>query len=183
KQKSWHYLTAVAAPPLSGTERKIGADCVLAPNSRSNPLDHLPQMKRGNHADCLYAADYAKRHQAREALFVNQGLIIEGSSSNIFALYADDLYTPPLGKLVLAGVTRRALIKAAIEYGLKIKEEALPLEKLYQADEVWLSNSMIELFPVASIDATPLNCGQRWQEIHQLYKQRTTSLTSAPIYL
>lgn len=170
---SWFILTAVAANPLSTTEREAGAACVLAPNSRSNPLDHLPQMKRGNHADCLYAADFARRHNAREALFVDQGRIIEGSSSNIFALYNDQLFTPPLGKLVLAGVTRNALIASAIEYGLKISEEALPLEQLYAADELWLSNAMVELLPINSINDKLVNRNTRWKVIHNLYKQRT----------
>jgi branched-chain amino acid aminotransferase len=169
----WFALTAVAATPPDDDEREMGATCVRAPNSRSNPLDHLPQMKRGNHADCLYAADYAQRHNAREALFVDQGLVIEGSSSNIFARYGEQLYTPPLGKLVLAGITRRQIIAAAIEFGLHVTEEALPIERLAAADEVWLSNAMVEILPVASIEGIAIKRGKLWQKIHSLYKQRT----------
>ncbi len=175
----WFALTATAATPLTLADRELGTNCVLAPNHRSNPVDHLPQMKRGNHADCLYAADFAQRHQAREALFIDQGLVIEGSSSNIFALFGEQLYTPPIGKLVLAGITRRQLISAAIEFGLQIMEEALPFEKLATADEIWLSNSMIELLPVATINNQPVARGSLWKKIHQLYKQRTADLTSA----
>jgi len=171
--KSWFCLTAVPTQPLSDTERDAGAACVLAPNHRVNPLDHLPQMKRGNHLDCLYAADYARKHHAREALFVQEGLVIEGSSSNIFALFANRLHTPPIDQLVLAGVTRREIIAAAIEYGLHFTEKALPLADLLQADEVWLSNAMTELLPVASIDGKPARRGARWREIFSLYKQRT----------
>ncbi len=172
-QDSWFALSAVAATPPDAAERESGAVCVSAPNSRSNPLDHLPQMKRGNHADCLYAADFAHKHNAREALFVDRGLIIEGSSSNIFALFGDQLYSPPAGKLVLAGVTRREIISAAIEFGLQITEEALPLDRLLDADEIWLSNAMIELLPVARIDGQAAKRGSLWKKIHQLYKQRT----------
>lgn len=170
---NWFALTAVAASRLDTDERELGTSCVRAPNRRSNPLDHLPQMKRGNHADCLYAADYARKHNAREALFVEQGLIIEGSSSNIFVRCGDQLYTPPLGKLVLAGVTRRQIISASIEFGLQIIEEALPIERVLQADETWLSNAMVELLPVARIDGQELKRGKLWQKIHSLYKQRT----------
>ena len=170
---NWFALTAVAAHPLTTQARETGASCVRAPNSRSNPLDHLPQMKHGNHADCLYAADYAARHNAREALFIDQGLVIEGSSSNIFARFGEQLYTPPVGRLVLAGVTRRQLIAAATEYGLLVIEEALPLTRLFEADEIWLSNAMIEILPVASIDGEAIRRGNLWQKIHSLYKQRT----------
>jgi len=172
-EDSWFSLTAVAATPFSAAEREAGATCVSAPNSRSNPLDHLPQMKRGNHADCLYAADYALKHNAREALFVDQDLVIEASCSNIFALFEEQLYTPPTGKLVLAGVTRRQIISTAIEYGLIIKEEALPMKTLLTADEIWLTNALTELLPISSIDGQAVKRGNLWREIHPLYKQRT----------
>lgn len=169
----WFLLTAVAATPVSEEAKEIGANCILAPNSRSNPLDHLPQMKRGNHADCLYAADFARKHNAREALFIEQGLVIEGSCSNLFALFDDRIYTPPSGKLVLAGITRRQLISAAVEFGLNVIEEALPLNRFLTADEIWLTNAMVELLPVASINNQSINRGNLWRKIHPLYKQRT----------
>ncbi len=170
---SWFALTAVATIPPNDDDRNIGADCISAPNHRTNPLDHLPQMKRGNHADCLYAADYASRHNAQEALFLENNLVIEGSSSNIFALFGETLFTPPIDKLVLAGITRGQIISTAIEFGLQIAEEALPFEKLLKADEIWLSNAMIEILPVASIDGQAIKRGKLWQKIHPLYKQRT----------
>lgn len=172
-QDGWFYLSAVAAQPPGAEEREAGAICVSAPNRRSNPLDHLPQMKRGNHTDCLYAADYARKKGAREALFVEDDLVIEGSSSNIFALRGEELFTPPLGRLVLAGVTRRELMSAAVEYGLRVTEQALSRDALCEADEVWLSNAMVELLPVATIDGRPLKRGSLWREIYHLYKQRT----------
>jgi len=170
---SWFSLTAIATTSLSLPERNTGASCLLAPNSRCNPLDHLPQMKRGNHLDCLYAADYARSHKAQEALFVHQGLVIEGSSSNIFARFKETLYTPPLGQLVLGGITRQALMASAMASGLKVEEKALPLQQLYRADEIWLSNAMVELLPVAAINAIAVKRGTRWQEIYRLFKQRT----------
>lgn len=170
---SWFALTAVEAKPPTADEREQGAVCISAPNSRSNPLDHLPQMKRGNHADCLYAADFALKHNAREALFIEQDLVIEGSSSNIFACFEDQLFTPPSGKLVLAGVTRQQIIAAATEFGLLVTEEALPLERLMNADEIWLTNAMIELLPVSRINGQAIKRGTLWHKIHSLYKQRT----------
>ncbi len=170
---SWFALTAVAATPPNDEVRNLGAVCISAPNRRTNPLDHLPQMKRGNHADCLYAADYASRHNAREALFLENNLVIEGSSSNIFALFGETLFTPPVDKLVLAGVTRGQIISTAIEFGLQVIEEALTMERLFEADETWLSNALVEILPVASIDGHTINRGNLWHEIHTLYKHRT----------
>jgi branched-chain amino acid aminotransferase len=170
---NWFALTAVATAPPNEEDRNIGAVCVSAPNHRTNPLDHLPQMKRGNHADCLYAADFASKHNAREALFLENNLVIEGSSSNIFALFGETLFTPPIDKLVLAGVTRGQIISTAIEFGLQVIEEALTMDKLLEADEIWLSNALVEILPVASIDGHAIKRGRSWHKIHTLYKHRT----------
>ncbi|MDT8421740.1 MAG: aminotransferase class IV [Desulfuromonadales bacterium] len=172
--RSWFLLTAVEAQEPSDAERERGTACVLAPNRRSNPLSHLPQMKRGNHADCLYAADYARARGAREALFIDEkGLVLEGSYSNIFAVIRNKLITPPLGTLVLDGVMRQQLFGAATELGLTTVERGLPLEELYSADEVFLSNSMIDLLPVESIENRHLRRGETWRELLETVRQRT----------
>jgi branched-subunit amino acid aminotransferase/4-amino-4-deoxychorismate lyase len=141
----------------SSSERAAGAACVVAPNRRINPLSHLPQMKRGNYADCLYAADFARRRGAREALFVSaEGCALEGATSNLFALQGNVLVTPPASELVLAGIMRRQVLRAAAGLGLQVKERDLPLDELFTADEVFLSNSLIDLLPVSQIEGRPL---------------------------
>jgi nucleotide-binding universal stress UspA family protein len=76
-------------------------------------------------------------------------------------------------RLVGQGSIHREIIAAATEYGLHITEKALSLSDLYNADEIWLSNAMVELLPVSSIDGIAVNRGARWREILSLYKQRT----------
>jgi branched-subunit amino acid aminotransferase/4-amino-4-deoxychorismate lyase len=155
-------LFILARPHAEPTEsdRTTGVVCVIAPNRRVNPLSHLPQMKRGNYADCLYAADFARRRGAREALFVNaEGRVLEGATSNLFALQGDTLVTPPAGELVLAGIMRRQVLRVAAGLGLQVKESDLPLDELYAADEVFLSNSLIDLLPVSQIEGRPLHRG------------------------
>ncbi|PLX88195.1 MAG: hypothetical protein C0618_05055 [Desulfuromonas sp.] len=164
--RSWFLLTATEATELSADDRVRGVPCVIAPNRRSNPLDHLPQMKRGNHADCLYAADFARRKGAHEALFCdNDGLILEGSCSNIFARRQNRLITPPLGNRVLAGVMRQAVLSVCYRYGLDAIEENLTLKDLLDADEVFLCNSMVDLLPVSAIGDRSLKRGEFWREI------------------
>jgi branched-subunit amino acid aminotransferase/4-amino-4-deoxychorismate lyase len=142
------------------SERDAGAACVVAPNRRVNPLSHLPQMKRGNYADCLYAADFARRRGAREALFISaEGCVLEGATSNLFALQGDVLITPPAGELVLAGIMRRQVLRAAAGLGLKVAERDLLLDELFEADEVFLSNSLIDLLPVSQLEGRPLRRG------------------------
>lgn len=144
----------------SESERAAGAACVVAPNRRVNPLSHLPQMKRGNYADCLYAADFARKRGAREALFISaEGCVLEGATSNLFALCGGVLVTPPAGELVLAGIMRRQVLRAAAGLDLRTEERDLPLDELYAADEAFLCNSLIDLLPVARLEGRPLRRG------------------------
>ena len=166
-------ITATEYVELTDNERQIGATCVIAPNQRANPTNHLPQMKRGNYADCIYAANYARQSGAREALFIDQNQnILEGSTSNIFALIDDKLITPPAGTLVLGGILRQQVIKAAAELGILVVERNLPVAELHRADEVFLTNSLIDILPVASIKGKAIHRGDHWKSILKTLKRR-----------
>ena len=163
---SWYLLTASATEDISEQERVIGANCVTAPNSRVNPLDHLPQMKRGNYADCLYAANFARQKGAREALFVDEeNNLLEGSTSNLFVMIEHRLVTPPLGRTILAGVMRRQVIDAATELGITVTERKLKKAELYDAEEAFICNSLIDILPIDSLDGINLNRGQNWKTL------------------
>jgi branched-chain amino acid aminotransferase len=145
----------------SAPERTAGALCVLAPNRRVNPLSHIPQMKRGNYADCLYALDHARRCGAREALFVTpEGVLLEGATSNLFLVRDGVLLTPPAGDLVLAGIMRRQVLNAASRLGIPVREAEVPLPKIYEADEIFLTNSLTGPLPVAQVEGRTVARGE-----------------------
>ena len=166
EERSRFLITAKEYTELSHDERQIGATCVIAPNQRTNPVSHLPQMKRGNYADCLYAANYARQKNAGEALFVDpQQNVLEGSTTNIFAISDDRLVTPPAGKLILNGIMRHQVISTAAELGILVVERSLTLTELYHAEEVFLTNSLIDILPVASIGGKAINRGDHWKSL------------------
>ncbi len=172
-EHSWFLITASDYAELTDHDRRIGAKCIIAPNQRINPTSHLPQMKRGNYADCLYAKGYAQKSGAQEALFIDQHQnVLEGSTSNIFALRGDHLITPPADTLVLNGIMRQQVIKAAIELGMKVDEHEIPLNDLLQSDEAFLTNSLLDLLPVSNIDEHPINQGEIWISIIKTLKMR-----------
>jgi branched-chain amino acid aminotransferase len=172
----------IQAQPHAGpteAERAAGATCVLAPNRRVNPLSHLPQMKRGNYADCLYALDHARRSGAREALFVTPGgAVLEGATSNLFLVRNGTLLTPPTGDLVLAGVMRRQVLDAAARLGIPVWETEVTLSDLAGADEVFLTNALIDLLPVARVEGRDVAKGDR-AEILRREVDRIASLEKA----
>jgi len=147
-------------------QRAAGWRAVSAPNLRVNPLSHLPQMKRGNYADCLYAFNHARRCGANEALFFTpENRVLEGSISNLFLLRGDRLLTPHLGGLVLAGVIRSRLLQLAGVSGLQAGEAELTEMELFEADELLLCNSLLLVMPLAELDGRPLPRGERWREL------------------
>ena len=159
--ESGHFFI-IASPyqEPDSAERQQGVVCVFAPNRRVNPLSHLPQLKRGNYADCLYAADYARRKGAREALFQTEdGQVLEGATSNLFIVKNDILLTPPAGELVLAGIIRRQVLLAAKSLKLPAKEQPITVDELFTADEAFLTNSLFGLLPMAQIEGRTLSRG------------------------
>lgn len=154
-------------------EREQGWRAVSAPNQRVNPLSHLPQMKRGNYADCLYACNHARSCGADEALFFTpEHQLLEGSISNVLLVRDGQLRTPPLGGLVLAGVIRRQLLSLAENIGLESVETELHEADLFSAEEVLLCNSLMQSMPLVELDGRPLARGERWRELLQLLESQ-----------
>jgi len=89
-----------------------------------------------------------------EVIFLNtQGELTEGSITNIFVLKSNQLYTPPIKCGLLPGVLREHLLSEG-----KAKEKVLYLKDIYQADKVYIGNSVRGLTPIGdgSLNPNPL---------------------------
>jgi len=89
------------------------------------------------------------------------GYVSEGSGQNIFLVRDRTLYTPPLSASILPGITRDSVIAIARELGYRVREEPVPREMLYIADEVFLVGTAVEIAPVRSIDRIQVADGRR----------------------
>ena len=97
-----------------------------------------------------------------EAIMLDyHGMVSEGSGENIFVVLDGIIYTPPISSSLLSGLTRGAVITLAREMGLEIREEQIPREMLYIADEVFLTGTAAEVTPVSSIDKIVIGKGIR----------------------
>jgi branched-chain amino acid aminotransferase len=97
-----------------------------------------------------------------EAIMLDyQGMVSEGSGENIFIVLDGIIYTPPISSSLLLGLTRGAVLTLAKEMGLEIREEQIPREMLYIADEVFLTGTAAEVTPVRSIDKIMIGNGIR----------------------
>ncbi len=88
------------------------------------------------------------------------GFVSEGSGENIFLVRDKTLITPPVHATILEGITRDSVIKIAGDLGYKVKEEMIPREMLYLADELFFTGSAAEITPIRSVDKIPIGEGK-----------------------
>jgi branched-chain amino acid aminotransferase len=104
----------------------------------------------------------AKRHGYAEGLALNaEGYLAEGAGENAFLVSDGVVYTPPLASTILPGITRDTVITLAREQGFEVREQNLPRESLYLADEVFLTGTAAEITPVRSVDGLTVGAGRR----------------------
>jgi branched-chain amino acid aminotransferase len=89
------------------------------------------------------------------------GFVSEGSGENVFVVTNGRILTPPLASSVLLGITRTCILTLAQDLGYEVREERIPRELLYTADEVFFSGTAAEITPVRSVDGIIVGGGQR----------------------
>ena len=120
---------------------------------RQNEHSFLARIKSTSYL--LYQLAYleAKEKGFDEAIILNsRGYIAEASRSNIFLVKDSQLFTPSLTCGCLDGITRRVIFDLAKKYHLKIFEGNFTLSDLYDSDEAFLTNSLMGVMPLRSIE-------------------------------
>ncbi|QDO88625.1 4-amino-4-deoxychorismate lyase [Ornithinimicrobium ciconiae] len=113
-------------------------------------------LKTTSYAENVVALAAAKSVGGTEALFANgTGQLCEGTGSNVFVIRDGVIWTPPLEAGPLAGITRALTIEWCREEGLEVREEALPLSVLAEADEAFLTSSTRDVQAIGTIRIVP----------------------------
>ena len=99
------------------------------------------------------------------------GNLSEGSGQNIFIVREGVIYTPPVGNSVLWGITRDSVITIAHELGFDVREQTLPRETLYIADEVFFVGTAVEVTPIRSVDRVKVGRGRRGPVTEQIQQR------------
>jgi branched-chain amino acid aminotransferase len=89
------------------------------------------------------------------------GYISEGSGENIFVVRDGAVYTPPLASSILPGITRSSVMTICEDLGIPVREEMIPREMLYIADEVFFTGTAAEITPLRSVDRITIGAGRR----------------------
>lgn len=92
-----------------------------------------------------------------EVILLNErGEVSECTSANIFAIWGDRVWTPPLDSGCLPGITREILLKEIRLPGIEVAERRLHVQELERADEVLITSTTRNLLPVLEIEGVPL---------------------------
>lgn len=106
----------------------------------------------------VLANQAAHAADAFEALFVKDGVLIEGSHSNLFGVLDGELITYPRSNYILAGITRDFVLDLARELGIPAREAPILWDDVPRVEELFLSGTTTDVMPIASVDGR--NVGQ-----------------------
>lgn len=140
-----------------------GVDVAVSTWRRMAP-NTLPNMAKAgaNYMNSQLAKMEATLNNYNEAIMLDYaGNVSEGTGENIFLVKDDVLYTPHSSLSLLSGITRNSVITLAEDAGFKVKEESIPREMLYLADEIFLTGTAAEITPVRSVDQITIKEGKR----------------------
>ncbi|MDI6781078.1 MAG: aminotransferase class IV [bacterium] len=113
----------------------------------------LPQAKSSDFLSGILARAEAYVDNPFEVVFLNRhGYVTEGTVSNIFMVRDGMVITPPVYLGLLNGITRQCVLEIAIQTGIKTMQVPFARYDLFTADEVFLTNSTIEILPVSLVD-------------------------------
>lgn len=150
------YVAAKPYTPHPPEYWEDGVGAITVPDNRWARCDIksialLPNVLANQAA---HAAD------AFEALFVKDGVVLEGSHSNLWGVRAGRLVTYPASNYILPGITRARVFELADELGIPVEEGMIHAGELFDMDELFLSGTTTEIMPVVRVDGRDVVDGE-----------------------
>ena len=139
-----------------------GVDVCVSSWRRAAP-DTFPTMAKaaGNYLNSQLTKMEARQDGYVEGISLDSfGHVSEGSGENLFLVRDGALYTTPLGAGILNGITRDSVVRIARDLGIEVREQTIPREMLYVADEVFFTGTAAEITPIRSVDRIQVGEGR-----------------------
>ena len=134
-----------------------GMAVLLCTDYRQSRHDPLAGHKSTSYLSRLFALRIAQERGCHESLwFTPANHLAEGCISNVFLVRGGVIRTPPLDTPVLPGVTRAAVLEVAKPLSICVEESPCSVDDLLDADEVFLTNALMEVMPVTRIERKPV---------------------------
>ena len=159
--------------PQPAEQYRNGAKLIIS-TARQSSANPLARHKTLSYLLYLVARQEATDAGANGAILLNEhGQVAEESVSNVFLARGGTLRTPPVHCGLLPGITRGAVLDLARAEGIPVEERPMAAGELFDGDEMFLTNSLMEIMPVRSVDrrqigrATP---GPITKQVQALYR-------------
>src|SRR5688572_18474450 len=154
-------MAARAYEPFADAQYRDGIPVIISSVRRNSPHALDPAMKSCNLINNILAVREAQAKKASEPLMLNErGDVAEGASANVFIVSGGGLVTPPLRDGILPGVTRALVLERARELGIEVREQSIRVGELLAADEAFITSTLKEVMPIATVDGTPIGNGK-----------------------
>jgi branched-chain amino acid aminotransferase len=158
---------------------KKGIPLIIAETRRNLKEAIDPRIKSLNFLNNILAKVEAKKKGVYEALMLNAyGKLTEGTISNIFFYRDGVIYTPSIDCGILDGITRGLIIDLAKKEDLKVKEGKFRRKELYTAEEVFITNTTMEVMPVSKVDDQDYAVGRTAKLLRKIYRQEVKAFIS-----
>lgn len=126
---------------------------VLLSDYRVSPTDPIARHKTVSYLPRLIALRGAQQSQLADAIaFTTDGHLASGSMTNVFLISDDVLLTPSLDLPIVPGLARKGVIELAKQLQIKVREGAFSLKDVLSAQEMFLTNSIVQVLPVIAIE-------------------------------
>ena len=136
--------------------RARGSSCVTVPDLRWLRCDVKTVQLLPN----VMARQAAAERGAIEAIMVRDGIVTEGSHTNVLGVLDGVIRTHPTNQFILPGVTRAVVLDIARSLGLQVREDALTAQDLGRLDELFLVGTTTDVMPIARLDDQPVSAGE-----------------------
>jgi len=160
QRKSTLLITATKFQSYPPEYYKKGVLVVLCP-FKQNPIDPASGRKTTSYFSRMIALNLAHQKRAAEAIwFTLDNRLAEGCISNVFLVKDSVLYTPPINTPVLPGVARKTVCLLALQNSIKLTEKDLTIDDLLGADEIFLTNVIMQVMPITKVEKHTVGDGQ-----------------------
>jgi branched-chain amino acid aminotransferase len=139
-----------------------GVDVCVSSWRRPAP-DTIPALAKaaGNYLGSQLSKIEARLDRYAEGIVLDAaGFVAEGSGENLFLVRDGVVYTSPLSAGILQGITRDSVVRIARDLGHEVREQTIPREMLYLADELFFTGTAAEVTPIRSVDHVQIGAGE-----------------------
>jgi branched-chain amino acid aminotransferase len=146
---------------------------VIIPGTRRNHRKAIdPRIKSLNFLNNILAKIEVKKAGAYEAVMLNsRGRLTEGTISNVFFFREGILCTPSVKCGILDGITRGLVIELAKNARINVREGHFTVEDIYAAEEIFITNTTLEVMPVTRLDTRTYRTGALTRLLRRSYKK------------